>query len=308
MKTRLITIILSLIILMSITSCSPENSSNPSQKIPANSVPVVYGEVKAHKSWEISMDFPAAVKDVSINEGRVLQSGELIMSLDISSFRAQIASKEKELGAARGRLKQITDSENLEALELAKKSWQLNQALYETGGLSEHEMEINKVEYLIKEKEELNRQNSASLAQIQIEAIELELADMKRRLNKPFLYNDHVVAPVDNAIVAYLGCNSGTSLSGTEGPIIKLFEGDSIYIQADIPEESISSYAIGDKMEIRLADSNHSATMITGIITVFSAQAIIKDSDVIVPAEIEVTSGKEYLKPGLSVDIYTISD
>ena len=71
----------------------------------------------------------------------------------------------------------------------------------------------------------------------------------------------------------------------------------------EVLEDMLSDVKTGDKVDMKLAE-NDEGKIITGTVVQLADKAEKKDGDTIVMAKIKVDQGYEYLKSGLSVDIY----
>lgn len=224
-----------------------------------------------------------------------------------------------------------------ESVSIAKNDHKANEELFNDGLISEEEFTKSKQNLQSKEKElqdaltaiekvktnrqlEINALNAAlnttqiqssntdnqkvssiNMLELKIETAKLALSSMKNKLNKPYIKDNTIIAPGNNLIIYDINCIQGSEINSQYGPILKAMYQDTLYITADIPEESISLVKIGDIATITLSDKN--TEEITGKITKLSNRAIEKDGDTVVEAIITVEKGKELLKPGLSADI-----
>lgn len=226
-----------------------------------------------------------------------------------------------------------------EDLAQAKKTYESNTALFEAGALSENELQTSKLAY-----EKLNQKisdtntsikklqdarnleistlqsklNATSLEvsnndtskaskinqlQVKIESTTLTLQNMKNKLTEPYLKDKQIIAPKDNLIIYDVAVTPGSSVVGLGQPLVKFMDLNKLYVVVDIPEESLSSVTLNAPVTLKIADKNVD-TPITGTISSISSFATEKEDDTVVEANIEITSGREYLKPGLSIDAY----
>lgn len=139
--------------------------------------------------------------------------------------------------------------------------------------------------------------------QVQIESTTLTLQNMKAKLSAAYLDTNKLVADSDHLLIYDISITPGSSISGLGQPLFKMMNLDTLYVIVDIPEESLSQVTIGDTVTLKTADKNVT-TPILGTISRISDYATEKDGDTVVEAFITVDSGKEILKPGLSIDAY----
>lgn len=150
---------------------------------------------------------------------------------------------------------------------------------------------------------DINKVSKINQLQNKIESTTLTLQNMKSKLAAPYLSDHTLVSTDDNLLVYDVLVHSGSSISGLGQPLIKLMDLNTLYVTVDIPEESLFNVKIGDTATLKIADQSVTDS-ITGTISRISEYATEKDGDTVVEAYIDITSGKDYLKPGLSVDAY----
>ena len=117
------------------------------------------------------------------------------------------------------------------------------------------------------------------------------------------LKDKQLIAPKDHLIIYDIIVAPGSSISGLGQPLVQFMDLNKLYVVVDIPEKSLSSVVLNAPVTLKVADKNINAP-ITGVISSISNFATEKEDDIIIEANIEITGGKEYLKPGLSIDAY----
>ena len=150
-----------------------------------------------------------------------------------------------------------------------------------------------------------DQEKSTSLEKlrVQIALLEETISNMKSKLDKPYLMENTIIAPVNDMVVYDIAVMNGSDLSSTNGILGKLLSQDSLYILADIPEESLSLVKEGQPVSISLAGHTDSQPVLAGTISQIAGCATLKDGDTVVEAHIKVTEGSKHLKAGLSADI-----
>lgn len=228
-----------------------------------------------------------------------------------------------------------------QSISTAKKQYEADQELFEAGFLAEEELkkseqnlksrekekkdtltsiekiktnrrlEVNGLQAQLKSTEtqssnsDTQKASNIDVLKLKIETSKLSLDVMKNKLNKAYLKGNDIVAPVDNVIIYDIYCMKGSEISIESGAVLKIMYQDTIYVTADIPEESLNFVKVGDSALIELADEGITDE-ISGKISRISSRAIEKDGDTIVEAIITVNQGKAFLKPGLTADIKVI--
>lgn len=150
-----------------------------------------------------------------------------------------------------------------------------------------------------------DQEKSTSLEKlrVQIALLEETICNMKSKLDKSYLRENTIIAPVNDMVVYDIAVMNGSDLSSTNGILGKLLSQDSLYILADIPEESLSLVKEGQPVSISLAGHTDSQPVLAGTISQIAGCATLKDGDTVVEAHIQVTEGSKHLKAGLSADI-----
>ena len=138
---------------------------------------------------------------------------------------------------------------------------------------------------------------------VQIALLGDTISHMKSKLNKPYLKENTIIAPANDMVVYDIAVMNGSDLSSTAGVLGKLLSQDSLYILADIPEESLDLVKEGQPVSISLAGHTASQPALAGTISQIAGCATLKDGDTVVEAHIQVTDDSKDLKAGLSADI-----
>lgn len=334
----------------------------------------VYGDVKVDKSEEMTVDFPAKVKEVFVKDGDLVKKGDKLLSLDLEDYRLEIKTKENEIRMDELELKKLEANRNPQLLEsesireelqvkqhyltgsdpdlvplenslaiieksikTAQNQYETNKQLFEIDSLSQEELTLSEQTLKSKQKEKadtltaiekvrtnrklevnaLRSQLQSTKVQssntdqqkafdieklkVKIETAKLELNFMKNKLNKPYIRGNDLIASSDNLIVYDIHCIKGTEISSEFGPLLKAMYQDTIYVTADIPEESLTHIKVGAPASVVLADEK--AGVVTGKISKIANRASEKDGDTMIEAIIQINKGKELLKPGLTADI-----
>lgn len=204
----------------------------------------------------------------------------LISPEEFKQSEQNLKSKEKEKHDTLTAIEKVKTNRNLEITAL-------------TAALKSTEMQFNNAD----------QQKTASIEVLKLKIItsRMLLDSMKNKLSKPYIKDNDIIAPEDNLILYDINCTKGTEISSERAPILKIMYSDTLYVTADIPEESLTSVSVGDAAIIVLADET--TKEITGKVSRVSNRAIEKDGDTIIEAIIQVEKGKELLKPGLTADI-----
>ncbi|MBE6023813.1 MAG: HlyD family efflux transporter periplasmic adaptor subunit [Cellulosilyticum sp.] len=211
----------------------------------------------------------------------LFESGAVSES-ELSQSKLSMQKLEQQIQDVNTSIQKLTDGRNLEISTLQSK---LNATTLEVGNI------------------DTSTASKISQLQVKIESAHLSLQNMKAKLTAPYLNGTQIIAPKDQLIIYDISTPAGSSVSGLGQSLLKFMDLNTLYVSVEIPEESLSEVAINAPVTIQIADKDID-TPITGIVSRISNYAYEKEGDTIVEAYIKVTSGKEQLKPGLSIDAY----
>jgi len=211
----------------------------------------------------------------------LFESGAVSES-ELSQSKLSMQKLEQQIQDVNTSIQKLTDARNLEISTLQSK---LNATTLEVGNI------------------DTSKASKISQLQVKIESAHLSLQNMKAKLTAPYLNGTQIIAPKDQLIIYDISTPAGSSVNGLGQPLLKFMDLSTLYISVEIPEESLSEVAINAPVTIQIADKDMD-TPITGIVSRISNYAYEKEGDTIIEAYIKVTSGKEQLKPGLSIDAY----
>lgn len=296
-------------------------------------------DMSDHNFWLMQKEQQLNQYQASLHK---LENQEISEKEQIAYLRSQLDLKkgylEKEDAPDLGKIKNEI-SALAKKLDLDRKNYESGKILYAEGAISENDFEnleyaykntqslhdsallsskefmtalrlevqmlesrIRTLESEIKNSEEMIR-TEKELLRINIEMTKNEIDNMKSRTEKEYIKEGKIVATRDDTVISEINCQKGSKLSAERGGIVELIFSDSLYVQGEVLEDMHSEVHIGDRVDIRLADHKE-MKKISGTVVQMADKAIEKDGDTIVLTKIRVDEGKEYLKEGLSVDIY----
>ena len=295
-----------------------------------------FGIVKAKEIRNITIDFHASLESIPVENGQWVSQGDTLAVLNIQDFEGLLQIKEYELNIQRierniiqGRIfvNQLEDPRVKLALnELAftedqqrkaQEDLVLQQVLFKEGAIAQKELETYEVALITANKAvedaraalQLNTQaKKEELSELQIQGekiklLEKELAVMKAKQGKSYLLENKVIADVVNGVVLDIGYRPGDEIS-PEKKLLSIMNMDSLVIEAEIPEEFIQDVILGAEVNIvPLADKGKE---FKGKVVRISNQAIQKNGETIIPIEIAMDQGTDFLKPNYNVDISII--
>ncbi len=281
-----------------------------------------WGEVTYSDGYLINVDFPATVLAIAVKAGDEVHKGDVLATLDTASYQNTIAKIEAQLSAGEAALEgAVQDTAYLEAqikqaqrdLQSAQDQADKNQVLYEAGALAQtdydqivqkRDMAATQLAVYQSQLKQLEQTNNSNQAQQESsnQALRQELAIYQNKLAKPYLSNEQLVCPLDNAIVSSISVQNGALLGENGIQVMQLIDADSIYISAEVEEEFIR-YIHADT-QVMIVPTSNPEKEYTGRIMMIPAAAELKDGDRIIKVRVEADDPNNELKPGYTVDVY----
>ena len=299
-------------------------NENSSEQLPQSTEINAWGEVKYNTAYQMMIDFPSTVTSVEVKEGDRVHKDAVLALLNIDEFNKTIARLEAQKSAGEAALSGITQSvEGLTAqitqqkkeVETAQKDLDNAKILYEEGGISKREYDQfvsgldaqrTALKVLQTQLEQVNKSNSSNYAQQSSSntAIQKEIEIYRGRLNKPYLKDNQIVSPIENAIVKSIQVENGAVVGSDLGQkvVMELIDEDSLYISAEVEEEFIGKITM--QTPVRIVPTMNSELEFSGSISQIAALAVEKDGSRIVKVQIIPDDAEKMLKVGYTVDVY----
>lgn len=137
----------------------------------------------------------------------------------------------------------------------------------------------------------------------QAASMELDINNMKEKLDKNCIKGNDIVCDVPNGVVSEVACVQGDIVVATEEgrKILSIMNTDSMIVEADVAEEFIKDVKIGSEVVINpQADKSRSYK---GKVTSIAEKAVQKNNETIVPVRISVENIDSFLLPDFNVDV-----
>lgn len=291
MKRNMKSIMILLLILL-LTAAGCNKTETPPVAEPAetdNQVVEAFGTVEVKTISGLTVDFPTAVKQVNVQDGELLTAGQVLIVLDMSSINNSIRQQEFEVQKLQNELQtqQLLYDKSQKDLERRK-------ALLDAGALTDTEYEEYEMA-LIKISSDMKS------LEISIAKAEAEKSLIKNQLNsKNYLSGNNIISPFEKGLVSEVNCYEGDSIS-TPRSLLSIMDMQSMYIEAEIPEEFIGDIKLNAKVIIvPVADSDKKYQ---GRVTNIYNLAKNRDGETIIPVEISIEDADEFLKPKYNVDV-----
>lgn len=279
----------------------------------------VWGEVTAHEVHQLTIDFPATVESVLVEEGDVVSKGEVLAILNMDEFNATIAKTQNQKAAGEAAISGLQQSaegfraqiqQQKQTLERAQKDFERSKILYTAGDISQQEYEQQE-EFLNTQKTTLQvyeaklaQTNSGEIEQ-QVQnnqVINKELVIYQSKQEKEYLADNQVISPLANGVVKRIWIDPGTVISGQSGTvIIELIDMDTQYIRAEVDEEFIAFLQLDTP--VRVVPVGNPEIELEGYVKKLGALAEEKDGGRIVNVQINMAD-TEALYYGYTVDVY----
>ncbi|MGD8400265.1 MAG: efflux RND transporter periplasmic adaptor subunit [Bacillota bacterium] len=274
-----------------------------------------YGTIKAREYKDLNLEFPAQITKVPVRDGQRVKLGEALIYLNISSFQAQLKSKENELNTARFELlkqeKVLRDAQ--EAYAKARRNLLDKERLLREGALSRQEVDDYRDVVLVKEQAvtdiKLARDQSQGINRIgvlqeKVRVLEYDLARMRRKLDQSFLKGNVIVSDFQNAVVYGINCAAGYTVGmgdNQQQKLLSIMNLDSLYVSAEVAEEFIKDIKLGMAAVITpLADRKR---QYHGKVIQIAAMAEKDNGETNVAVEVFLTDGDSFLRPNFNVDV-----
>jgi multidrug efflux system membrane fusion protein len=171
------------------------------------------------------------VASINARPGQQVRKGDVLLTLDDTSFNAS-------LRAANAKVKRLG-----EATKEAKREWERNQEMYERTLLSNHDLEVARIEYV-----SLESQYQEARAERELRSIDLD--------------NSRIRAPFDGVILARQA-EVGQTVIASDQPVTLLsMAGTGEYLaQADVDRDTAMAVSSGQTVVVTVNGSEYPGTI-----------------------------------------------
>ena len=227
------------------------------------------GFVEARRLADLSPAIDGVVQEINVALGSFVSQGDVILSLDADSLRAEVDIAEADLAAAEARLRLLEAGARIEEIAAAEADSKAAKAAFEDARAARIRLESLEDRFIVSEEsvdqaryaeaEALAQYDSATANERLIKSgnraedidagrasVTRAAADLERtkaRLSDTFVY-----APFDGVIVR-LDTEIGEGLVAELGPTVTIADLSEIWLRVDVPENRIASIAPGDPAE-----------------------------------------------------------
>ncbi|GAB6086349.1 efflux RND transporter periplasmic adaptor subunit [Alkaliphilus crotonatoxidans] len=327
-KKKMIVLLIAVVVLASLSFMAVRSSKASNQG--------VFAEVMTVEKKDIAVKIPATgtleelekasifyegtgkVAEIKVEVGQFVKKGEILASLDESEFGNKLNIASTQLEMERLNLAKLEKSRK-EAMEKARKSLEStqlqherNMALFESGGLSQAELEKSQdaLEELQTTYQQYQNNEDSLYFEIQhtkkqIEVSQLNIDDLTKEQTR---LGGIITSPIDGVITA-VNIDRGTVVSPTS-PCFVVSNLDQLEIKINVNEYDIARVEVGQQVEIEtdaLTGTVFEGT-VEKIAPVASKLSTGQTTETAVEVTIKVMERHEMLKPGFSVKTRIISD
>jgi len=279
------------------------------------------GKVTAGEIRNITLEFPAIVEDVLVEEGEHVSLGQELLSLDIHEIRQQITSMENNLKMERLQLEKLISSDTnngmressalnsaQESLRRASDDLQKKQTLYEAGAIPRND-------FIDAQRRVADAQQTVSDASIsssndyklsieierqKIATLEADLNQLRSKLSKSYMQGSMIVSEFQNGMVQDITPVAGDTVQSSSR-LLNLVNMDTLEVEAEVLEDFIKDVKLGAKADILpLSDSGK---QYKGTLTKIADMGVEKNGETVVTVQISIDDADELIKPGFNVDV-----
>ena len=143
---------------------------------------------------------------------------------------------------------------------------------------------------------QLNQQKAST------QAAQANLDLMKSKTDKPYISGNTVISDLAHGIVKKINVQKGTVLGGTAQNVIVLIDADSIYVNAEVPEEFIGE--ISADSSVYIVPTSDQDVKIPAHIVKIPNMAVDVDGDRVINIKVMPDENSPYIKPGFTAEVY----
>jgi len=287
-KRIMVLSLLVLILLGSITGCGPKMAESVSESATTVNIETAgqrdifgsssySGRLKAGSEAEVLPKTNARVLTIRVKEGQAVRAGEVLMTLDSSSFRSSL--KEAEARVASTRASQVN---NQAQLETARKAYERTKKLYDAGAASQSDLENAE-----------NTYNSLQSGTVEAAVAEAEAALMAAQ---EAVDNCNITAPVSGTvgrIDAYVG-----DFVTTNTTVAVICESRQMNAEILVGESDIAKIKLNSQVDVYVRSvSQHISGTVTAI-----ASVLASNSDMY-PVTITIDNAQGAIKSGMYAEV-----
>ena len=248
------------------------------------------GRVQPVVSVDMSSNVTGRVDHLAVREGDAVSRGDLLLMLDDTRMRSELAQREALLSAARSQLI-LTEAQR----DLARQILARREELFAGGLLSSEELESARVDLRVKEAQVAAQQDEGVRLRAAVDESERNLAEAR------------FLAPMDGVITA-LNLEEGENVligtMNTPGTVILTVSNlKQMEVEARVNEGDV--VAVRRHQRVRIDVDARPDTTLTGRVTSVgeSGTRLSRDEGAEFEVHVTIATPPPWLRPGMSADV-----
>ena len=317
------------------TSKNKDKGMQAEEAIKNKNVVEAFGSIKANDIKNIVVDFSTAIEKIHVKEGQQVKQGDVLVTLDMSGYRAELKGKEHRLNIVQSEKNKIqnTPVEN-DGNEIAIKKaesvvafseklyiqeqndFATKEDLFKSGAIPKSQLdeakkvvdlrhkELESSKYDLEsiktnKKKKTDNKDDLKIKDSEIASEHHNISTLQDKLKRSYISNNNLVCDVPNGIIYEIGYQAG-DFTDISKKLLSIINADSMVVEAEVAEEFIKDIKLGSEVKIiPLADKDKAYK---GKVTQISHRAIQKNGDTIIPVEISIENNDGFLMPNFNVD------
>jgi len=280
---------------------------------------IASGKVQAEEEIQVVSKLPGRVAQVNVKEGSVVRQGDMLIQLEADDYIQQMKQAEAAIDSAQARLADVqagARSQELQrlisgvdqakaTLQVAQNTYNRMKALYDSGAISQTELEKTSLEL---EKattgfEQAQAQldlakagptsNSVAALQADVERLKTGLA-----LAKTTYDSTRIHSPI-TGVIARRNIDPG-EMAQPGVPLLVLVKMDAVKIEASVPQDQINKIKVGSKVGVKIAGMG--GKTVTG--TVEFVSPVSDPNSNSFPIKVKVNNQDHALRAGMLAEVY----
>lgn len=277
------------------------------------------GKIAPDEEIQVVSKLAGKVANVSVKEGAVVKKGDVLVQLEATDYIDQVRQAESGLKSAQAKLAdtragaRAEDLQRLQSgvdqakaiLDTAQKSYDRMKSLYDTGAISQADLEKASLE-LEKARTGYDQTKSAldlskaGATSNTIAALQAEVDRLKASvdLSRNTLGSTTITSPI-TGVVARRSIDPG-EMASPGVPLLTIVKMDDVKVEASIPQDKINQIKVGSQVQIKV--SGMESKPYTG--TVDFVSPISDPNSSTFPVKIKVKNQDGSLRAGMLAEVY----
>lgn len=318
------TILLCLILAMSLSGCSSNNSAiknvqtTKSSKQSTNNQFIMGGKIEANEEANISSKISARISEISVDVGSKVNAGDVIVKLDTKDLQAQVDQAQAAVNTAKASLTnaesgsrpeqiamdQITVDNALQNYQTVKKNYDRVQALVNSGAESQQALDTAQQQlsaadsqYKTAQQQLAMLNNGPTQSSIDVFKAQVSQAEAALKVAQTALSNSTITAPISGVVNAK-NINVG-EIASPGAAILSVVNASALYVNAYAPLEIVNELKEGQDVTVKVSEVPDK--QFDGKITVINSKLNAQSRDILV--KVTLSDPNSQLKPGMFAEV-----